>query len=61
MAKRKGDPYLVEHTTWLKIRNRTDSQWIGREELFEQERSSDPDWHHWNACALLADQLGEAV
>jgi ATP dependent DNA ligase-like protein len=30
VAKRKGDPYLPEYASWLKIRNRTYSQWIGR-------------------------------
>jgi len=38
VAKRKSDPYLEDHTSWLKIRNRDYSQWVGREELFEQER-----------------------
>ena len=37
------------------------SQWVGREELFERERASDPDWYHWNACALVADQVAELV
>ena len=61
VAKRKGDPYLPDHATWLKIRNRNYSQWAGREKLFERERVSDPDWHHCNACALLADQAAEPV
>ena len=61
VAKRKGDPYVAEHATWLKIRNRNYSQWIGREELFERERASDPDWQHWNTCASACDQLIEAV
>jgi len=42
VAKRKSDPYLPEHATWLKIRNKNYSQWVGREELFERERSSNP-------------------
>lgn len=29
VAKRKGDPYLPEHAQWLKIRNRSYSQWAG--------------------------------
>ena len=33
VAKRKSDPYLPEHATWLKIRNPNYSQWGGREEL----------------------------
>ena len=60
VAKRKFDPYLPDSATWLKIRNRNYSQWIGREELFERERSSDPDWRNWNTCAEVCDQLVEA-
>ena len=26
VAKRKGDPHLLDHATWLKIRNTNDSQ-----------------------------------
>jgi bifunctional non-homologous end joining protein LigD len=44
VAKRKSDPYLPEHASWLKIRNREYSQWVGREELFERERGRDPDF-----------------
>jgi bifunctional non-homologous end joining protein LigD len=57
VAKRKSDPYLPEHTKWLKIRNREYSQWIGREELFERERGSDPDVRMWGSCALACDEL----
>lgn len=32
VAKRKFDPHLPDHASWLKIRNHNDSQWIGREE-----------------------------
>lgn len=40
VGKRKDAPYdSAQETTWLKIRNRRYSQWIGREELFERERS----------------------
>ena len=59
VAKRKSDPYLPEHATWLKIRNKKYSQWIGREELFERERSSDPDFAAWSSCVLVCDQTGE--
>ena len=59
VAKRKFDPYLADSATWLKIRNRNYSQWIGREELFERERSSDPDWRNWNNCAEVCDELNE--
>jgi ATP-dependent DNA ligase len=40
VAKRKSDPYLSEHASWLKIRNQEYSQWVGREELFERECST---------------------
>jgi ATP-dependent DNA ligase len=29
IAKRKFDPYLEGHASWLKIRNREYSQWVG--------------------------------
>lgn len=36
VAKWKSGPYLPEKpTSWIKIRNRNYSQWLGREELFE--------------------------
>jgi hypothetical protein len=44
VANRKVDPYLPDGSTfWLKIRNPNYSQLIGREELFERERSMNPD------------------
>jgi bifunctional non-homologous end joining protein LigD len=52
VAKRKFDPYLSEHATWLKIRNHDYSQRAGREELFERERGGDPDFQVWDACVL---------
>ncbi len=55
VAKRKSDPYLPEYATWLKIRNSNYSQWIGREELFERERGSDPDFEVWDGCALACE------
>jgi ATP-dependent DNA ligase len=57
VAKRKSDPYLPDHATWLKIRNSTYSQWIGRAELFERERGSDADFQVWNACAAVCSAL----
>ena len=59
VAKRKSDPYLPEHATWLKIRNKNYSQWAGREKLFERERARDPNWHYWNVCASASDQVAE--
>jgi hypothetical protein len=55
VAKRRGDPDLSEHATWLKIRNQNYSEWTGREELFERERAVEPNsncgipalWPQW--------------
>jgi bifunctional non-homologous end joining protein LigD len=58
VAKRKFDPYLPEHTKWLKIRNTSYSQWEGREELFERERDSDPDVSLWDGCVLAREDVG---
>jgi hypothetical protein len=58
VAKRKDGAYLPENEAdWLKIRNRNYSQWIGREELFERERKSDPvaDAGVWSACVLACE------
>ena len=57
VAKRKADPYLPDHATWLKIRNREYSQWVGREELFERERGGDPDFQVWDGCALACSEV----
>ena len=57
VAKRKGDPYLPEHAQWLKVRNQEYSQWVGREELFERERGSNPDFHVWDSCALASEKV----
>jgi bifunctional non-homologous end joining protein LigD len=55
VAKRKCDPYLLAHAQWLKIRNHDYSQWVGREELFERERGSNPDFQIWDGCALVCE------
>ena len=52
VAKRKSDPYLVEHASWLRICNQAYSQWFGQEELFERERGSDPRFSGLGPCAL---------
>jgi hypothetical protein len=58
VAQRKYDPYLLDGSTkWLKIRNPNYSQWAGREELFEHNRSTDPDISGWNVCASACDAL----
>jgi hypothetical protein len=46
---------------WLKIRNRSYSQWVGREGLFERERGGDPDFRVgirvWWRVPLSPDSL----
>ncbi len=60
VAKHRYGPYLPDReTTWMKIRNRTYSQWIGREELFERERSVDPDMQDWDSCVRACVDAGE--
>jgi bifunctional non-homologous end joining protein LigD len=57
VGKRKSDPYLPEHATWLKIRNHGYSQWVEREELFERERGRDPDFLVWDHCTLACEEM----
>ena len=57
VAKRRSDPYLLEHATWLKIRNHDYSQWVGREELFEREGGNDPDVRFWDECVAACNAL----
>jgi ATP-dependent DNA ligase len=57
VAKRRFDPYLTDQASWLKIRNTSYSQWGGREELFERERNSDPDFREWDDCTLACDKV----
>jgi len=52
VAKRKFDPYLLDRSvSWLKIRNRSYSQFVGREELFERERHKEP-IAGWHSCVI---------
>lgn len=55
VAKRKSDPYMAEHATWLKIRNQEYSQRLGPEDLFERERKVGPDLSIWDGCALACE------
>jgi hypothetical protein len=58
VAKHKGSQYLPDReTSWIKIRNRSYSQWIGREELFERERGGDPDEDSrlWGGCVKACE------
>jgi bifunctional non-homologous end joining protein LigD len=57
VAKRKFDPYIENQASWLKIRNTSYSQWEGRQELFERERESDPDFQVWDGCALACENV----
>jgi bifunctional non-homologous end joining protein LigD len=58
VAKQKHEPYVTEreHSTWFKIRNPNYSQIIGREELFERERGSEP-VAGWHSCAVVCEQI----
>ncbi len=59
VAKQKYAPYLSEQaTTWFKIRNRNYSQWAGPEELFERDRSRNPDLRIWDSCTVACEELG---
>ena len=52
VTKWKFAPYLLaQPSSWVKIRNRGYSQWVGREELFDRERGGDPDFREWDGCA----------
>jgi bifunctional non-homologous end joining protein LigD len=56
VAKHRYAPYISvrEQSTWFKIRNHRYSQWEGREQLFELDRSREPvpGWHYCDlACA----------
>jgi ATP-dependent DNA ligase len=57
VAKRVSDPYLPEHTSWFKIRNRSYSQWAGRQQLFEKERKIELDFRVWEECTLACDVI----
>jgi bifunctional non-homologous end joining protein LigD len=55
VAKHRGSPYLeAEPRYWQKIRNRSYSQWAGREELFECKREASPDI--WSDCVGAPQQ-----
>jgi hypothetical protein len=57
VAKRNFDPYLPDQASWLKIRNQNYSQWIGREELFERERGTNPDVALWEDCVIACESV----
>jgi bifunctional non-homologous end joining protein LigD len=55
VAKHRNGHYTsdVEASTWFKIRNRTYSQWAGRNEAFERDRHFEP-VAGWHLCELAA-------
>jgi bifunctional non-homologous end joining protein LigD len=61
VAKRKADPYLPEHAGWLKIRNHDYSRWANRQELFERERETEPDFELWNRCAAACSETDRTL
>ena len=61
VAKHQSAPYFSEHSisTWYKIKNPRYSQMVGRHELFEQERHSEP-VPGWHCCELACAELEQA-
>ncbi|MBV8475494.1 MAG: hypothetical protein JOZ36_02420 [Acidobacteria bacterium] len=57
VAKHKYAPYDPEHPSWFKIRNRSYSQWIGREQLFDRDRHQEPvaGWHNCTLAAAVVE------
>jgi HrpA-like RNA helicase len=60
-AKQRAGRAGTEEPTWLKIRNREYSQWVGREELFERERTISPDVQAWAACVSACEAAVAAL
>jgi ATP-dependent DNA ligase len=61
VAKWKQGQYLPQQSSsWLKIRNRNYSQWVGREELFERERGGGPDFRGWDECVATCTDAAVA-
>jgi bifunctional non-homologous end joining protein LigD len=62
VAKCRFDPYLLDGSVrWYKVRNRQYSQWVGREELFERERETDPEFAIWNSCVKVCDSAENLI
>jgi ATP-dependent DNA ligase len=62
VAKQKHAPYVTdrEQSPWYKIRNPRYSQWAGREELFDRERSREP-VAEWHSCVIACAELDKAI
>lgn len=58
VAKHGFGNYVTERerTTWFKIKNRSYSQSVGREELFERERHREP-IAGWHSCELACAEV----
>jgi ATP-dependent DNA ligase len=59
VTKHSYGNYVTEsqRTTWIKIKNRSYSQNVGREKLFEQERHREP-VPGWHSCDLACAENG---
>jgi ATP-dependent DNA ligase len=59
VAKHSFGNYVTEaqRTTWFKIKNRSYSQSVGREKLFERERHREP-VPGWHSCELACELEG---
>lgn len=56
VAKHRSGRYVAgrEETTWFKIRNRSYSQWAGREEMFDRAHEPRPEGVvGWDSCAMV--------
>jgi hypothetical protein len=60
VAKHSFGNYVTERerTTWFKIKNRSYSQSVGREKLFDRERHREP-VPGWHCCELACQELLE--
>ena len=58
VAKHSLGNYVTEpqKTTWFKIKNRSYSQSVGREKLFDRERHREP-VPGWHSCELACAEL----
>jgi ATP-dependent DNA ligase len=58
VAKHSWGRYTAhaEGSTWFKVRNRSYSQWIGRDEAFARDRHREPT-PGWHCCELALDAL----
>jgi hypothetical protein len=62
VAKYRFGPYAGDHalSTWYKIRNRSYSQMVEREKLFERDRHKEP-VPGWHCCELACAGVNENV